>query len=131
MALRRYRMYASVTATGAVQDSMVFQRPCRIKQVEWAVAVNSITDNGSAFIQLSRASVYEGGTSAAGSQITAQTISQYAAYANFVTSGLATNQGNQVVPCNDSMSAGEKLYINAAVGGTIQCLTEILITVEE
>ncbi len=131
MAIRRYRLYASITATGAVQDSMVFQRPGKIKQVEWAVGINSITDNSAVTIQLSRSSVYEGGTSAAGSQITASTISQVTSWSNFVTSGLNSNPIIYASMCNDPVSAGEKLYINAAVSGTIQALTEILITVEE
>ncbi len=124
-------MYASITATGNVQDSMVFQRSCKIKLIEWAVGINSIVDNSAVTIQVSRGSVYEGGTSAAGSQISATTISQVTTWVNFVTSGLNSNPLLHASPCNDTMQAGEKLYINAAVSGTMQALTEVLITVEE
>lgn len=128
---RRYKLGGNISSTGAAADSMVFQRKGKIVAVIWSVLFNSITDNASVQLSISRQAVSEIGAAASGSALTSNYLATFAMQSNFVTSGLAQPGGNLVVPCNDTVQLGDTLYLGATVTGTVAAAVDVLIVVEE
>lgn len=99
-----------------------------LKQIQFGVAFDSVTDNASFRCQVSRAAISDFGGN--GGAVT-QSIGQFVQYGNFVTSGLSQPCGNHIVECNDKIRTGEALYLNSTGSGTFSALCEIILTIEE
>jgi len=108
------KLYATGSATANGASSITIPSSSTLKQVQWAVRFNSITDGAQVDLELSLASAREIQTNAA-----QQCISQVAFEGNFVTSGLAQTGINLIVPCNVRLTQGQLLYLHALVGGTV------------
>jgi len=129
MSLRRYRLScAAQTATVSAVDTFTSQRPGTLKQIQFYVAFNSITDNAELRVQLSRSAVDD--TGASGGAVT-QSIGGFWQQGNFVTSGLAQPVGVHVIDCNDKITIGESFYLNLTIIGTVSATMDVVLVVEE
>jgi len=129
MSLRRYRMSCSgQTATVSAVDTFTTQRPGTLKQIQFYVGFNSITDNAELRVQLSRSAVDD--TGASGGAVT-QAIGGFWQAGNFVTSGLSQPDGNHVIDCNDKITIGESFYLNLTIIGTVTVNMDVVLVIEE
>jgi len=128
MQIRRYRLNANISASANVVDTFTAQRSGTLRAVIFNILFDNITDNGTAKIMLSRAAIQD--FAATGGAQT-QTVAAVFQQSNFVTSGLAQPVGNFVIACNDRVSTGEALYVNALIGGTVAINCDIILVMEE
>ena len=128
MPLRRYKLYASGSATANAVDSFQFARPGVIKQISANLTFDSITDGASCKIQVSRGATSDFGI---GTGAITQGLFQFSVYGNFVTSGLSQSNLNPIVETNDRVVVGDPLYVHAVIGGTVAYGCDILIVVDE
>lgn len=129
MSLRRYRMgCATQTATVAAVDTFTTQRPGTLKQIQFNVGFNSITDNAELRCQISRSAVDD--TGATGGAVT-QALGGFWQAGNFVTSGLSQPNGNLIIDCNDKITIGESFYLNLTIIGTVSVSMDVVLVIEE
>lgn len=128
MALRRYRLVTTITATANASDYFTASRAGILKQVVFCTNFDCITDNGVAKCQVSRSAVGDFG--ATGGTIT-QTLAQQNLQSNLLTSGISQADHNLVVSCNDKIALGEALYLNSFASGTVSANVEVLLVIEE
>jgi hypothetical protein len=107
------KLYATGAATANAVANVQMPSATRIKGVQVAFMVDSITDNAAVQIELSRASAREIATNGA-----QQCIIEQAIYGNFVTSGLAQFGINQFFPVDIPVIQGQLIYLHAVVTGT-------------
>lgn len=108
------KLYATGSATANAVQSIVIPSRTTLKQVQWAVRINSITDGAQLNLELSLASAREIAVNEA-----QQSISEVVIESNFVTSGLAQSGINLIVPCSVPLNQGQLIYLHALVGGTV------------
>lgn len=109
------KLYATSTATANAATQVVIPGKTRIKGVQMALMVNSITDNAAVQIEISRTSAREIGVNGA-----QQAIVEVALWNNFVTSGMTQFGINQFFPCDIPVIQGQIIYLHAVVTGTAE-----------
>lgn len=107
--------------------SIQVQRPGTIKSVRFAVTHDSVTDNASIHVEVSKSPV----TSSNATSFNTSVIAMAASRSNFVTSGLSTGGINHQVMVNKPVGLGEILYINVAGTGTNAVSGSVLVDVED
>lgn len=111
--MRTLQLYATGSATGNAIAQVTIPSATRIKQIQIAFDVDSITDNAVVALEFSKVPTSQIATNGAQDPQLEIRIRS-----NFVTSGL-TNYGlNQVFPVDIECRQGEILYVHAAVTGT-------------
>jgi len=126
--LRRYKMAATVATTGNALDTFTAQRRGKLKQVFFYVTFDSLLDNVSVRMQVSRNAVSDiasGGGSVTGS------LAEFYQYSNTLTSGFSQEIGCWVVECDDEILINESLYLNAVVAGSVGAVTQIVLVIAE
>jgi len=108
------KIYATGSATGNAVAQVIIPKAARIRQIVWAVSVDSVTDNGTLALEISKASATEIAVNQA-----QQCIAEVRATSNFVTSGLAHTGINVVTPVDIQTVQGQIIYLHAVVGGTL------------
>jgi hypothetical protein len=111
--MRRYRIYATGSGTANAVSQLVIPTSGTVRQINWAVRFNSITDGGQVDLELSQSSTTEIATNNA-----QQFVSSIRWEGNFVTSGLAQGGINLIVPVSVHFDQGQILYWHAVVAGT-------------
>jgi hypothetical protein len=107
------KLYGTGSATANAVASVIIPSGGRIKGVQVALYVDSVTDNASVQCEVSRASAREIGVNGA-----QQCICEASIAGNFATSGLAQFGVNQFFPVDVPTSQGQIIYLHALVGGT-------------
>lgn len=108
------KLYATGSATANGVQSVIIPSRATLRQIQWAVRINSITDGAQLNLELSLASAREIAVNEA-----QQSISEVALEGNFVTSGLSQNGINLIVPCNVPLNQGQLVYLHALIAGTL------------
>jgi len=112
--MRRYRIYATGSATANAVANIVIPTAGTIKGVVWSARFNSITDGAQVDLELSQSSTTEISTNNA-----QQFVAAIRWEGNFVTSGLSQGSVNIVIPVSVQFSQGQLLYLHVVVGGTV------------
>lgn len=121
--MRIYNIYASVSATGAGQASTQIIRNGSILAVTWAIGINSVTDDSSLYAELSLQAVNQTPTNGAQG-----VVSMASWYANG-TAPIGQLNFQQGVDC--PVGAGEYLYLNSTIAGTLAANIRIAVMVRE
>ena len=108
------KLYATGSATANAVANVTIPSRTTLRQIQWAVRFNSITDGAQVNLELSLASAREIAVNEA-----QQSVSEIVYEQNFVTSGMNMGNVNLVVPCSVPLSQGQLLYLHALVGGTV------------
>jgi hypothetical protein len=108
------KFYATGSATGNGVATITVPTRGRIVGVQWALRMDSITDNANLVAELSLASATEIAVNAA-----QQCISEVQALSNFVTSGLFIHGINLFCPVNVPVNQGQIVYLHVTVSGTL------------
>lgn len=112
--MQTLKLYGAGSATANAVASVQIPSKTRIRQVQYALVFDSITDNATLNVEVSRSSAREIATNGA-----QQCICEIATTSNFVTSGLAQQSINGFVPCSIDVVQGQLIYLHAVVGGTV------------
>lgn len=109
------KIYATGSATANGVATVTIPANSRLISIDWALDINSITDNAELVAELSAASATEVGVNEA-----QQCLGEVRVFGNFVTSGLAQVGVNKqthipAVP----FAAGQKIYLHVVVTGTL------------
>ncbi len=112
--VRRYRIYATGSATANAAANIVIPTAGTIRQLNWAFRFNSITDGAQVDLELSQSSTTEIATNNA-----QQFVGAVRWESNFVTSGLAQGAVNLIMPVSVSFQQGQLVYLHAVVAGTV------------
>jgi hypothetical protein len=111
--MRTLQLYATGSATGNAIASVVIPSATRIKQIQIAFDVDSITDNADVTLEFSKVPTTQIATNGAQDPFLEVRLKS-----NFVTSGLTTTGVNQSFPVDVECRQGELIYVHAAVTGT-------------
>jgi len=111
--VRNIQLFATGSATGNAVAQVVIPSATRIKAVQIAFALDSITDNGIVRAELSKVPTSLIGTNGAIDPFVSLVL-----YSNFVTSGIGQNGINTTLPLDVECRQGEIIYLHVAVGGT-------------
>jgi hypothetical protein len=124
--MRTYKLYASGNATTAAAAQVIVQRNGRIRAIRWAVGIDNITDNGILAAELALIP-----TSTIGTNDSIGSIDEVQAQGNFVTSGLMLGGINVQRSVDTPVAAGERLYLNYYVSGTLAARITCFVDIEE
>jgi hypothetical protein len=125
--MRTYKLYSgNVNATASNITSTQILRNGIIKRIRWALSVDSVTDNAELAMELSVNPVSQVGLA------TIQGAFDEIRWAgNFATSGLAQGGVNATRDLDFPVGAGEFMYLNAYVAGTLVGHATIFVDVQE
>ena len=107
-------MYATGSATGNNVANLTIPSSTRLKGLQYAISIDSITDNAQIDLELSKSSATE--IAVNGSQ---QCVGQVSLRNNLLTSGMGLYGHNQFVPVDVQFVQGQIIYLHAVVVGTI------------
>lgn len=109
------KIYATGSSTANAVASITIPSRSKLVLVQWAVKFDSVTDNATAVLELSKSSATE--VAVNGAQ---QCISELCYASNFVTSGLVNGGLNLCHPVDVQFDQGQILYLHAGlVAGTL------------
>lgn len=109
------KVYATGSATANGVATITIPANSRLIGIDWAVDINSITDNAELVMELSAASATEVGVNEA-----QQCLGEVRLFSNFVTSGLSQVGVNKMTPIPSvPFAAGQKIYAHVVITGTL------------
>jgi hypothetical protein len=112
--MRTLKLYFTGSATANAVAQVIIPSKSVIRAINWQFMLDSIVDNSSAIVEVSKASARE--IQVNGSQ---QCLSEISGYCNFVTSGLYNGSWNLWVPMAIDVIQGQIIYGHAAITGTV------------
>lgn len=119
-------MYAVISSSSGNLANIQIARAGHIRSIRWAIGADMPADNASFAVECSLSP-----SSALASSDVFGPLDEVRVYANLTTSG-AYNGGVNVQRILDMpVAAGERLYLNAAVSGTVSAVTACYIDVED
>jgi len=124
--MRTYKLYAAIAATGNNVVMQQILRPCRLKRLRYSLSVDSITDNAILAVEVSINPISQIAQSAIQGA-----VDEIRWCGNFVTSGIGQGAFNPEHNLDFPLGAGEFLYVNAYVLGTLAAAITIFADVEE
>jgi len=101
--------FASIAATANAVAQLAIPSKCKVKQVVWSVNNSDETD-GTAVLELSKASATEVGVNGAQQVISNITLGQ-----SLTTSGLSQTHVNFAHPVDVDVDQGQILYLHATI----------------
>lgn len=116
------KLYGSAGATANSVASVIVPSATRIRGVQFAAIIDCNTDNGTAQVEVSRASARE--IAVNGAQ---QAIAEIWLQSNFVTSGLAQYGVNEFFPVDVPVVQGQIIYLHIVIAGTVTCSVSALL----
>ena len=120
--MRSIQLYATGSASGNNLANVTIPTAGQIRRVNSALRVDSITDNAGLDFELSLASAAQ--TTVNGALNPFLAISWGG---NFVTSGLAHWASNDSFPVMVPIRAGDQIYMNLLVSGTVTYIVRFII----
>ena len=111
--MRTMQLYATGSATANAVAQITIPVAAKIKGVQVAFSLDSITDGAAVKLELSKLPTTQIDTNGAQDPFLGLRI-----FGNFVTSGLAQTGINQFFPLSVDCRAGEIIYVHAEVAGT-------------
>lgn len=120
--MRTIQLYGTGAATATGVASVTIPSAGRIVGIQVSLAVDSITDNAMARLELSKVPTNQIATNGALDPFLEVDIA-----GNFATSGLAQTGVNQFFPIDVSVRQGEIIYLHATVTGTITYYANFII----
>lgn len=108
------KLYGTGSATANAVAQVIIPNRTKLRAIQVAAWMDSITDGAQLNLEVSRASAKE--IAVNGSQ---QCICEVALYGNFVTSGLAQYAINVFYPLEIETVQGQIIYLHALVAGTL------------
>lgn len=124
--MRIYKLYGSATTTGVNIANVQILGRGRIKQIAWSASYDGPADNASAAVELSFQQV-----STIGQSNVAGPIDEIRTVTNLTTSGAPPGFLSRVVPVDCPVGVGDILYLNCLVSGTVSCLVNCFVHVQE
>lgn len=124
--MRIYKLYGVVTTTANNIASIQLVRSGKIKGIQAAAYVDSNTDNAQLIVEASLVPVNQIAVNDTQGQ-----LCELRWAGNFVTSGLSSEGINEFLPMDVPVQAGEKVYLNAQVGGTVSAGVTLFIHVQD
>jgi len=112
--MRTLKLYATGSATGNAIAQLTIPSASTIRQIQYSITFDSITDNAAGQFELSRSSATE--IAVNGAQ---QSLCEVGVTGNFVTSGLAQPVIVGFIPCSFPFAQGQILYFHAVITGTV------------
>lgn len=111
--MRTLQLYATGSATANAVAQITIPSATRIKAIQIAMDVDSVTDNSDVTLEFSKVPTSQIATNGAQDPFLEVRVKS-----NFVTSGLTTYGVNQTFPVDVECRQGEIIYVHAAVSGT-------------
>lgn len=124
--MRVYKIYASAAASGNAAAYVTIQKSGRLKSIRTAIGFDCVTDNGRLALEVSL-----GATSQIATNDSIGPIHQVEVFSNFLTSGLNTVAGNDQVLLDFPVNAGERIYLNVLIGGTVTYYATVFLDVQD
>lgn len=112
--MRTIQLYATGSATANAVAQIVIPSATTLKLCQVALMVDSVTDNASVRIDISKVP-----TTQVASNGAQDSFLQTVVLGNFVTSGLSQWGLNKTFPLSVQCRQGEIIYLHATVAGTI------------
>lgn len=112
--MRTLQLYATGTATANAAAQIIIPSSTRIKQVQIALLMNCVTDDGRITCELNKAPQSQIGTNGP-----LDPFLEVGLYSNFLTSGLAQSSLNHAFPVDVDCRQGEIIYLHVLVSGTV------------
>lgn len=128
MALTKvYKLYCAVSADTNAAAQVTIQRSGRIVAISLGCALDSVTDNSSAAVELSFSSSAQAATND-----TVGPVAMVRPWNNFTTSGntCPSVDRSNLSGLNIPVSAGDRLYINVDGSGTYTAYVDCFVYVE-
>lgn len=119
--MRVLKLYSAATSTTNAAANIQFPRRGRIVGVKWSLYANVTTTAGSAIYELSFGN--------SGQQTTNDTVGpiDHAVVGMLVgAAGAARNDLNQFTPMNVPVNAGDRIYLNVLITGTVSSAIAIV-----
>jgi len=113
-------LYATGSATATAAAQLTVQSPTGLVGLQWAVDVDSVTDNAIVVLEISSINAFQAATNDARGS-----ISSVRYRSNFVTSGLAQGGINLWIPTAVRFRPQDILYLHVTVGGTATYVANI------
>lgn len=123
--MRTLQLVAAGTATASAVNQVTIPSAGKIKGVQARMVIDNITDNGAAYLELSKVPTSQ--IAVNGAQ---DPFLEIGLWGNFVTSGLAQTGVNQFFPMSVDVRQGEIIYVHATVTGTCQYYSAFIIHYE-
>lgn len=112
--MRNIQLYATGTVTANAIAQVIIPTATRLKQVQVALVIDSVTDNANLAIELSKIPTSLIAVNGAVDPFVAIRV-----FGNFVTSGLSQTNGAWVIPLDVECRQGEIIYLHTFVAGTL------------
>jgi len=112
--MRTLQLYATGSATATSVAQVTIPSSARIRGVQIALGIDSITDNAMVRLEFSKVPTNQIATNGALDAFLEINLS-----GNFVTSGLAQAGVNQFFPVDIPCRQGEIVYVHATIAGTV------------
>jgi hypothetical protein len=111
--MRNLQLYATGSATATSVAQVTIPSATTIKGVYVSLLLDSITDNGSVRLELTKVPTNQIAVNGA-----LDPFLEIGAYSNFATSGLSQGGQNFFFPLDVQCRQGEVIYVHATVAGT-------------
>jgi len=124
--MRTLCLYATVTTTADNVVNLIIPKTGRIKSIRWCISFDGPADNARASLELA---------TRATSQFATNDISNVLAATDLLTSLLTSGGGLSGIKNQEwvdyPVAAGERLYLHAAVTGTVSAAVRIFLDVHD
>jgi hypothetical protein len=124
--MRTYKLYAAVSTTTGNNANVLIARSGRIRCIRWEVAYDAPADNANLALELSTSAVAQLNVSD-----TPNVIDEFRACTNLATSGGFNGGRSKQSVLDYPVAAGERLYLNSVVNGTVASQATCFIDIDE